>query len=322
MCRELTLLKQQPEYAWLNKADANALQCSLRKLDEAYRQFYQRVKQGGVAPGFPKFHSKREARQSFKCNKGDRIRFTENSVKLPLLGWVKCQISRELKGRILNAVVMRSGSCEYYVSLCCTDIEFEPLPKTGKSVGIALGLNDLVTTSDGRTFENPKFLEQAQYKLSRLHRRLSRKSKDGANYEKARLKLARSYENVTNRRLDYLHKLTTKLVTDYDFISIRAEVAAKMLRSRKLSRQLQDASWGEIIRQLSYKSEWYGKTLAKVDTEFPSSQLCGLCGHKNERIRQRSGRSEWTCPKCGTHHNYAANAAGNILKEGTRLLAA
>jgi putative transposase len=321
MCRDLTKLKQQPDFAWLNAADANALQCSLRYLDDAYRQFYQRVKRGGTAPGFPKFHSKRESRQSYKCNKGNRIRFAENSVKLPLLGWVKCRISKRIWGRILHVNVVLSASGKYSISVCCTDLEPQALPKTGAVAGISLGINNIVTTSDGLTFENPKYLEQSSRKLSRLQRELSRKTKDSANFEKARIKLARAYETVANQKSDYLHKLTTKLVTDYDVISVRDEPVAEMLGSRKMSRQLKDASWGGIIRQLDYKCDWYGKAFVKIDAGFPSSQLCSSCGCKNDTVRKRGNWSEWDCPKCGAHHDRAVNAANNILKEGTRLLA-
>jgi putative transposase len=319
MCRDLTQLKKQEEYKWLAEADVSALQTSLKNLDRAFANFIKRVKQKNIAPGYPKFKSKRESRQSYTCKKPTSLKIGVNKVRLVNIGWIKCRVSKQVEGRILNATVIRSASGKYSVTLCFESVVQKPLPLTGAVTGLSFGLTDLITTSEGVKYKNNRYAEQSHKKIARLQRELSRKTKDSSNYEKARVKFARANEHVANQRKDALHKLTTGFVRSYDVICVRDEPVAKMFVNRKsgtLARLLSDASWGEIIRQLDYKCEWYGKQLIKVDTGFASSQLCGSCGQKNNAVRKDLRLSEWICPKCGTHHNRAINAAKNILKEG------
>ena len=316
--KSLTKLKKSLE--WLREVDATALQSSLHDLEMAYKNFFRRVKKGGK-PGFPKFKSRRSHRRAYKAkNTGNSIRVSDGSIRLPKLGSVKCRISREVEGRILSATVTQEPSGRYFVSICCTDVEIEPLPSTGAAVGIDMGLKSLAVTSDGTEYPNHRYLTKSLKKLARLQRRLSRKPKDSKRREKARVKVAKAHEHVRNQRDDALHKLSTKLVTDYDLIAIEDLSPSNMVKNRRLARSISDASWGEFRRQLRYKAQWYGKTLVEVDRFYPSSQTCSSCGAIWPGTKDLSVR-EWECPECGAVHDRDVNAARNILQEGLRLIA-
>ena len=318
-CKDLPNLKY--EFEWLKEVDSTALQASVKDCDTAFQNFFRRVKQGGI-PGDPKFKSKRDHRKSYKSkNVGHTIWTDEKHVRLPKLGLVKCRISKEVKGRILSATVSQNPSGKYFVSLCCTDVEIEPLPQTGSVVGVDLGVKDLAITSDEKKYPNSKFLYKSEKRLKRLQRQLSRKTKGSKRHEKQRVKLARAHERVTNQRKDAMQKATTDLVRKYDIICIEDLNVAGMVKCHNRAKSISDASFAEFRRQLEYKAAWYGKEIAVIDRFYPSSQLCSNCGNKNPLVKDTSIR-DWICPVCGKYHDRDINAAKNILMEGLRLLEA
>lgn len=314
-CGDLTQLKKSLE--WLREVDATALLSSLQDLDTAYKNFFHRVKKGGK-PGFPKFKSKHNHRQHYRSKQ--TIKVLDNAIQLPKLGLVKCRVSRDVKGRILSATVSCNPSGKYYVSLCCTDVEAEPLPHTGAMVGVDLGVSDLAITSDGKKYPNNRYTYKAEKRLKRLQRSLSRKTKGSANRGKARIKVARLQEHIANQRADSIHKATTEIIRNYDVICIEDLNVSGMVKNHHLAKAVADASFYEFRRQLEYKAKWYGKIVQVIDRFYPSSQLCSDCGAQWAGTKDLNVR-KWICPECGAEHDRDINAAKNILNEGLRLMA-
>lgn len=309
----LTQLKKELE--WLKEPDKDSLQKSLKDLDVAYQKFFKEH------TGFPKFKSKKNRYKSYRTSlTNNNIAFANKHIKLPKLGYVKTRDKQIPQGRILNATISQEPNGHYYCSLCCTNVEFTQYHKTNSNIGIDLGIVDFAILSDGNKIKNPRFYEKSEKKLANLQRELSRKTIGSSNWNKARIKVAKLQKHISNQRTDFLHKLTTDIIKNHDKICIE-DLDVKSMKetdSKTRNKRVGDVSWSEFRRQLTYKSQWYGRNLSVLNRYYPSSQICHVCGYrdgkKSDDIRQ------WTCHHCNSELDRDVNAAINILNEGLRLL--
>ena len=294
------------------------MQQSLRDLEKACQNFFRTVKTTGRKVGFPVFRKKRTGGAYRTQFTNDNIQVEDRRLKLPKLGWIATRGQQEFEGKILNVTVRRVHQDHYEASVLC-EVEIPYLPAAPKSaVGVDVGLKTSAVTTDGQEFshaENPRYSRSSLRTLAKAQKTLSRRKRGSARYGKAKTRLARIHSRVVNRRQDFIQKLTTSLVREYEIICTEHLKPSNMVRNRHLALSISDAGWGEFIRQLEYKATWYGRLVSKVSPYFPSSQLCHDCGFKNAEVKNLAVRM-WTCPNCGETHDRDENAALNIRREG------
>lgn len=305
--KRLTVLKRQPETVWLNEVSSVCLQQSLRDLQVAYSNFFDK------RAAYPSFKRK-EARQSANYTKhGFSFDPERRVLKLAKIGAIKVKWSRKAIPHPSSIRLIRTASGKYFVSLV-VETQPAPLPKTGEDVGIDFGVSRLATLSNGERISNPKHGAKWQRRLAFYQKRLARATKGSKRRMKVKRHVARLHEKIANSRSDTLHKLSTDLVTRFDVVCVEDLNLRGMVKNHSLARSLHDASIGTAIRMIEEKAERCGKTVVKIDRWYPSSKRCSDCGHIVEKL-PLSVR-EWACPECGTIHDRDANAAANILAVG------
>ncbi len=308
-CATLTELKKKEETIWLKEVNSQSLQFALKCLDSAYVNFF-----AGRAK-FPRFKSKKNKNTftvpQFAKLEADRFyapKFKEG---------IKMNVHREVKGEIGKCTLSKTPTGKYFVSILSEE-QYKPKEKTGKTCGIDLGIKDFAITSDGIKFKNNKYTKKYERKLAKAQKHLSRKTKGSNSFEKQRRKTALIHEKITSSRMDNLHKVSHKLISDYDVICLEDLNVKGMVKNHKLSKHISDASWGAFVRLLEYKANWNDKQVVKINRFYPSSKTCCECGWVNQDLNLST--REWTCKSCDKTHDRDLNAAKNILKEGLKIL--
>jgi putative transposase len=305
----LTAWKKEDDLSFLNEVSCVPLQQGLRHLQSAFANFFEgRAKY----PNFKKKHhggSAEFTKSAFKYRDG-QVYLAK--CKEPLnIRWSR-QLPKECDPSSVTVRLHPSG--RWHISIRFDDLTIQPLPANDNAIGLDLGINSLMATSDGAKVTNPKQFKKHYRRLRLAQKQLARKQKGSKNREKARRKVAKIHLKISDSRKDFLHKLTTQLVRENQTIAVETLMVKNMVKNPKLALSISDSGWGELTRQLDYKCRWYGRNLVKIDRWFPSSKRCSSCGHIVEKMPLNI--RDWQCPKCGTHHDRDMNASKNILAAG------
>lgn len=320
----LGTLRKDEQYAWLKEENSAVMQQAIRQMLTAYGNFFKQNK------GFPKFKSKKDKQSAlFRIGTISRRNTFETrhiTLTKPLKN-IKFRCSdlylsrlQKYNKNIRSATLSKSKSGNYFLSILVEmeDTELKKFEHTDKQVGIDLGVKNFVITSDGYVFENKHFLNNEEKKMKRLQRQLSRKVKGSNNREKQRVRIAKLFERITNKKDAYIHYVVNKLLTSYDTIFMEDLNVQGLLRNHHLSKAISEVGFSKFKQILSTKALANGKEVISVDMFYPSSKTCSVCGYKKQDLKL-SDRS-WVCPQCGTKHDRDINAAVNILFEGKRML--
>lgn len=328
--KSLNVLKEHPMFNWLKDADKFALETAIEAVQDAYSRFFKGQN------GFPKCKSKHHSEQSYttkETNGNIALNVEKKMVKLPKLGWVKVRFSKKhrqmfqenrFNGKIKSATIKYHSSGQYYVSLKCeemikleNEIDWSSI-SIGQIIGLDLGLTHFFIDSNGHKIENPKYLKEKLKKLAKLQRQLKNKKIGSSNYKKLQQKISKLHLHIANKRKDFLHKESRKLVNENQVIVLEDLHVKGLIKNKKLSRSIADVSWSMFKTFISYKAAWDHKKVVMIDRFFPSSKECNGCKEKNTLL-SLSDRI-WVCPNCGTEHDRDVNAAKNIKEEGIRIL--
>jgi len=307
----LTVMKRDPDLAFLNEVSSVPLQQALRHQYKAFSAFFARRAR---YPRFKSRYGKQSAtytRSAFRVKDG-ALWLAKTTAPLAFVwSWPEVDVT----GLDPATVTVSRDPCgRWYVSFAIEVADPEQLPATGAVVGVDLGIKDFAATSDGEKIANPRHLERRARNLARYQRRLARCQRGSANRAKAKAKVARAHRKVKASRADFLHRASTRLVRDHDVIVVEDLAVKNMVRNRSLAKAISDCGWGTFRQMLEYKAERAGRHLIMVDRWYPSSKTCSACGHLLAEL-SLSTRT-WQCPSCGTRHDRDINAAQNILAAG------
>ena len=317
-------LRKNEQYSWLKEENTAVMQQAIRQMLSAYDKFFKQHK------GFPKFKSKKDKQSALftllAISRRNTFETRHISLTKPLKN-IKFRCSdlylrrlQKYSKNIRNATLSKTRSGNYFLSIIVEmeDTELKRFEHTNKQVGIDLGVKDFVITSDGDVFENKHFLKKEEKKIARLSRQLSMKAKGSNNREKQRVKIAKLYERMTNKKDAYIHYVANKLLKSYDTIFMEDLNVNGMLQNHYLAKSIQEIGFYKFKEILTTKALENNKQVALVDRFYPSSKTCSICGYKNQDLKLSDRK--WTCPNCGTKHDRDINAAVNILLEGKRML--
>ncbi len=313
--KALTWLKLKDDTYWLNEAPSVTTVQSLHHLENAFKNFF-----AGRA-NYPVFKKKSHLQSASYPAPGFRWKNGKDIILAKMRRPLAIVWSRPLSkcAKLLMATVTKDEADRYFISIEVEE-DIAPLPAITKTIGVDLGLKSMVITSDGHTYDNPRFFAQDEKKLAKAQRRHVKKEKGSKNRNKARLKVARIHKRIADRRRDYQHKLSTKIIRENQVVCVESLTVKNMLKNHKLAKAISDVGWGEFIKRLEYKAAWYGRTLVKIDRWYPSSKRCFDCGHILDSLSLDI--RHWTCPECGVSHDRDINAAKNIHAEGLAVLEA
>jgi putative transposase len=316
----ITEAKKTSERAWLGEVSAVVLQQALADLNMAYRNFFASLsgKRKGCKVSAPRYRSRKDNRQAVRFTANSRFKVTAGGkLRLPRIGDVPVRWSRDLPSDPSSVTVVKDASGRYFASFVVMTRD-EPLPERDAEIGIDLGLTHFAITSDGKKIDAPKFFRKAERKLRKAQKALCRTQKGSANRKKAVLAVAKTHARVADLRRDFAHKLSTQIIRDNQAVFVEDLCVSGLARTRQ-AKSVNDAGWSSFVNMLEYKATRYGRTFAKVDRFFPSSQLCSACGAKDgpKPLAVR----EWACQGCGTTHDRDINAAINIRNEGRKVAA-
>lgn len=313
-CRMLTAWKAEPGTGWLYEVSNVALQQGLQHLQQAFVNFW------GKRAKYPAFKSRHKSRASATFTTSG-FRWRDGQITLAKMTEpLDIRWSRPLpEGAEPSTVtVSRDAAGRWHVSILVEET-IGPLPPAGTAVGIDAGITSLVTLSTGEKITNPGHEKRDRARLARAQRTLARKQEGSANRAKAKVKVARVYARITDRRRDNLHKLSTRVIRENQTVIIEDLAVRNMVRNHSLARAISDASWSELRRMLEYKADWYGRTVIAVDRFYPSSKTCSACGVIAARMPLNV--REWACASCGTAHDRDVNAAKVLLAAGLAVTA-
>ncbi len=308
------LMKQLPELKkdceWLKEVDSQALQQSIVNLDNSFKSFFKGQR------SYPSFKSKRFGKQAFRNPHGNRIIIESGRIILPKFQeGIKIVISRDVNGAIKSVTIGRERTGQYYISILIETGDVMPQKthiKETTAIGVDLGIKSYIVTSKGDKIGNPKYLKESITRLKYLQRKASKKKKGGANKNKANLKVVILHQKIKNQRKDFLHKLSSKLVSENQTLCFEDLNIAAMVKNRRLSQSISDAGWGMFLEMCKYKCDWYGKNLIQISRFQPSTKVCSNCLATNHTLTLSD--REWFCSNCNTLHDRDINAAINIKK--------